>query len=263
MPSYRPVNALVRGLEVLRATSQLEGRATVGEIHRHTNLDKATIVRMLETLVYAGYVVRDDEGRRYQITGKTLRLSVGYDGLRSVGTILAPILDDFRTAVGWPSDVGVFDNDAMVVVETSREPGPVFLNRLPGYRAPILGTSLGLVYLAHCAQAVRSEALQRVAADPAPWNELARDPVSAEKAFARIRRHRYATMHPRYCEQEYEGRISSVGVPIAQNGRVFATLNVLYLVNALAPKKAVQTLLPPLEEAAARMAGELAERWAD
>ena len=47
----------------------------MGENHRRTGLDKATIVRMLESLVHAGFVVRDEQDRAYQITGKTLMLS--------------------------------------------------------------------------------------------------------------------------------------------------------------------------------------------
>ncbi len=263
MASYQPVNALLRGLDVLHATSRLKGRATVGEIYRNVDLDKATIVRMLETLVHAGYVVRNEEDRSYQITGKTLLLSSGFDRHRVVGTIVAPILSGFRETIGWPSDVAVFDQDAMVLVETSRVPGPMFLNRWPGYRAPILGTSLGLVYLAHCCEEERQAALQRAAADPAPWNDPARNPEHALEMFSRIRRQRYATMHPDYCEQEYHGQISSVGVPVAANGRVFATLNVLYLVNVLSKKKAVQKLLAPLEAAAADMAKGLIERWSE
>ena len=187
MPSYRPVTATLRGLEVLAATSRLGSRASLAEIHRLTGFDKSTILRMLETLEHAGFVVRDDDRRSWQVTGKTLQLSAGYDRHRAVGTIVAPALAAFRTTVGWPSDVALFDHDSMLVVETSREPGPMFLNRRPGYRAPVLGTSLGLSYMAHCGTAQREAFLARMADDPAPWNDLARNPAEAERAFAGIR----------------------------------------------------------------------------
>jgi hypothetical protein len=44
----RPVIALSRGLEVLRVINQ-ERHSTVGSLHKATGLNKATIVRMLET----------------------------------------------------------------------------------------------------------------------------------------------------------------------------------------------------------------------
>lgn len=258
MPSYRPVTATLRGLEVLAATSRLGSRATLAEIHRLTGFDKSTILRMLETLEHAGFVIRDEDRRSWQVTGKTLQLSAGYDRHRAVGTIVAPALAAFRTAVGWPSDVALFDHDSMLVVETSREPGPMFLNRRPGYRAPVLGTSLGLAYLAHCPAPERAAFLTRVAEDPAPWNELARRPQKAERLFAEIRARGYAEMSPSYAAREYDDMISSLGVPIIRDGRVYAAMNTLYLLNALTPERAVATLLAPLRVTAERLAAELA-----
>lgn len=263
MVSYRPVTAVLRGLDVLEATSRLRGRATLAEIHRLTGLDKSTILRMLETLQHAGFIVRDDERRSYQVTGKSLLLSGGYDRHRAVGTIVAPALTAFRTAVGWPSDVALFDHDSMLVVETSREPGPMFLNRQPGYRAPVLGTSLGLAYLAFCEAGEREAFLDRAAADPAPWNDPARHRALAGEAFAAIRACGYATMTPSYGRQEYDGLISSIGVPIMLDGRVFAAMNTLFLLNALTPGRAAETLLAPLQATAARLAAELARHAAE
>ena len=68
-------------------------------------------------------------------------------------------------------------------------------------------------------------------------------------------------MHPGYSEQEYDGKIASIGVPILQDGRGFAALNILFLKSALSTKDAVQTLLlPPLTQTAGRIATELAGR---
>ncbi|EDP63744.1 regulatory protein, IclR [alpha proteobacterium BAL199] len=263
MASYQPVTAVLRGLGVLAATSRLDGRATLAEIHRLTGLDKSTILRMLETLEHAGFIVRNDERRSYQVTGKTLQLSAGYDRHQAVGTIVAPALTAFRTAVGWPSDVALFDHDSMLVVETSREPGPMFLNRRPGYRAPVLGTSLGLAYIAHCGERERDAVLTAAAADPAPWNDLARDRDTAERMFETIRRQGYATMSPGYGRQEYDGLIGSLGVPIMRDGRIYAAMNTLFLLNALTVERAVASLLAPLQATATQLAAELARHDAE
>lgn len=258
MPSYQPVSALLRGLDVLAATNGLRGRATVGEIHRLTGIDKATIVRMLETLIHAGYVTRIDDGPAYEVTGKALLLCAGYDRHRAVGRIVAPIVRAFRDQVGWPSDVGILDGDAMLVVETSREAGPMLVNRHPGYRAPILATSLGLAYAAFCDAAEREAILAAVAADAAPWNDLARAPERSAATFEAIRRRGYATMDPAYSRSEYENRITTIGVPVLVGGRALAALNVLYLKTAVSQETALQTLLPPLQQTATRIAEELA-----
>ena len=73
MPSFRPVVALARGIEILRLVND-QRVSTVGSLHKATGLDKATIVRMLETLEHEGYVLRDAESATYAPTGRSLLL---------------------------------------------------------------------------------------------------------------------------------------------------------------------------------------------
>ncbi len=255
--SYRPVNALLRGLEVLLNVNRMSGRVTVGEIHHHTGIDKATIVRMLETLIHGGYVVRIEAGPCYEVTGKVLLLSSGYDRHRVVGNIVSPIMVEFRAENGWPSDVAIFERNQMLVVETSREAGPLLVNRHPGYRAPILGTSLGLAYLASADTPERDAVLTREASDPAPWNEIARNRDQAGKTFAQIRNRGYAVMHPGYSTREYGGKIGAIGVPIFGSDGVFGAINILFLKNVLPIRRACDKLLGPLQAVAKEITGEL------
>lgn len=76
MRSYRPVNAALRVLDVLQAVNRLEA-ANVSRIARMTGLSSATVVRMLETLVEGGFVVRSPERPVYFPTDRTLALSAG------------------------------------------------------------------------------------------------------------------------------------------------------------------------------------------
>jgi len=258
MTSYKPVNAAMRILDVLAAVNKLKGRASVGEIHRETVIDKATIVRMLETLIHAGYVFREDDRPYYEVTGKTLLLCSGFDRHRAVGRIVAPIMAAFRRDFGWPSDVAIFDRDAMLVVETSREAGPMLVNRHPGYRAPILATSLGLAYLAFAEGTQREAVRTREAGNPAAWNDMARDRKEAERTFTDIRARGYAMMHPEYSRTEYNRQVSTIGVPILIDGAAIAAMNVLFLKRALPVETAIDTLLPGLKESAAQVAVALA-----
>ncbi|MDF1790856.1 MAG: helix-turn-helix domain-containing protein [Thalassobaculaceae bacterium] len=262
MASYRPVISVLRCLDVLAAVNRLSGRASLAEIHRQVGLDKATILRMLETLAHAGFVVRDDDTRLYHAAGKTLQLSAGYRAHSAIGAAVSPRLGDFRRRIGWPSDVAIRDGDAMIVVETSREAGPMFVNRGPGYRAPLLATSLGRAYTAFCGPAERAKILETVATDPAPWNDISRDRAGAEAAFAQIRAAGYATMDGSYMAQEYENRISSVGVPIRDGETIFACINVLYLRTALSAEDAAISLTAPLQEIAAALSADLARQSA-
>lgn len=263
MASYKPVAAALRVLEVLAAVNRLNRKASVAEIHRRTGIDKATIVRMLETLAHAGYLVREPDQAIYQVTGKALSLSTAFDRHTVFGTIIAPLMAEFRLAVGWPSDVALFDTDAMLVVQSSREGETFSFNRSPGFRAPMLGTSLGLAYLAFCPPAERAAILARLSgntADTAPWAKLAHDPARVARRLEEVRTRGYATMDESYSRLEYEGRIASIGVPIMTERELFASINVIYLTSALSPQKARESLLVPLTDFARRMGLALAEK---
>ena len=261
MVSYKPVTAALRVLEVLDAVSALRGSATVGKIYRETGIDKATIVRMLETLIHAHYVVREPDEKSYQITGKTLALSSGFDRGKALGRVVSPLLDNFCHENGWPSLFAIFDQDAMFVVETSLKAGPLSLNSSRGSRVPVLGTSVGLAYIAHCSQTERDKFLQQVKNDPEPWNRIAHDPSRLQGALTRIRKQGFAVMNETYSRKEYENRVSSIGVPVMAGTTLFGSVNILYLKNAFTSATAKKKSVRSLKGLATQMATELAHTF--
>lgn len=256
MPSYEPVTAVLRGLDVLQAVS-LTGLASVNDVHARTGINKPTIVRMLETLQHAGFVQRADDGSsRYRVTGATLSLSLGYDAMDEIAARTAPILEMLHQRIGWPSDVAIFDERAMLVVATSRGRGRFFFNRRPGYRAPILATSLGLAAISGF-DAPALDALAATLSQSAdPWDEPARmGTISAVAAEVHARG--FAQMHPAYREREYDGSVDTIGVAIPLAGQTKAAINAMYSTAALSREQAVETILPALQDAAR----QIAEAW--
>ena len=77
MHSYKPVNALLRGLDILTTVNRCGGTASVGEIYQQTSIDKSTIVRMLETLIHAGFIARDTDRRVYEVTRQGTPARIG------------------------------------------------------------------------------------------------------------------------------------------------------------------------------------------
>lgn len=254
MASYKPVTAALRVLEVLAAVNRLGSRATLAEIHHESGIDKATTVRMLETLIHAGYVLREKDRAVYRPTGKTLALGSAYDRHRVVSALISHELAEFRQQIGWPSDVALMDQDAMLVVQSSRQSEPLHFVRPSGFRAPVLVTSLGLAYLANCPEAEREEFIARAALDPARWNDLARNRPALDAKLARIRAQGYATMEESYSRQYYDTQFFSIGAPIMTDGHVYGAINVIYLRSALAEDTAREQFLAPLQAVAERMA---------
>ena len=62
----------LRVLETVAASSQ---SVSVSEISGSMSIDKATVYRMLTTLTEAGYIVRDENSRKYKLGYKIVSLS--------------------------------------------------------------------------------------------------------------------------------------------------------------------------------------------
>ena len=142
--SYLPVKSAIRCLEVLVAVNRLETNATVGEIHRLVNIEKPTIVRMLETLTFLGFLAKDEKTLSYAPTGKTLSLSAGYKKHKLFSALISPLLQEFNRIIGWPVNIGIYDYDSMLIIEmTKKESGQVSFGRTfevgIGTRAPYAG----------------------------------------------------------------------------------------------------------------------------
>lgn len=260
MPSYRPVVAARRVLDVLAALNLFRDGAAVADLHRETGLDKATIVRMLETLASAGFVVRDERRALYRVTGKTLMLSASFDRHKALGAVAAPLLEELRGRVGWPSDLALYDRGEMLVIESSRQGVAQSYSRAPGFRAPILATSLGLAYLAWCPAVEREEAIEIARRTDMPWNRLSHDRPALEAELAEIRARGFARMARDYRDLEYRGRMSAIGAPVREGDRLFAAINIVYARRAMTGEDAERDLWPPLRDVAARIASDIARR---
>lgn len=256
MTSFQPVTAALRVLDVLLAVNRLK-EASVGDIYVETGLNRPTIVRMLETLMHAGFVARHPAEPIYMPTGRTLDLSSGYQRHEEMALAAGPTLARLHKELQWPSDVAVFDQDAMVVARTSRGAGFVHFNRRPGYRAPLLGTSLGMSFLAFCDEETRAGALAALAPSTDPWNAIAREPKKLQALLNTVRKRGYATMNKDYADSSYGGTASSVGVPVLLKGVAVGSLNLMYLRNSIDEARVIARFIQPLKEAAANIARAL------
>lgn len=252
MTSYKPVTAVLRGLEVLRVANR-SGLATVKLIHQETGLDKATIVRMLETLIHAGYVSADRDGGGYHVTGRVLQLSAGFVLYDRAAEISMPILERLHAIVDWPSDFSIRDDDAMIVARTSRQTGPFNFNRNAGFRAPILQTSIGRAYLAHCNETEREDILARLAETTPRLPPRAR----IDRVLEGVREAGFAVMDEGYSRREYKGAILAIAVPVQSEMHLHGSLNLMFLRATIDPSEAARRYLAPLQTAAATIATAL------
>ncbi len=140
---------LSRGLFVLRALAARHDGATVSELAEVTELDRAVLYRLLDTLYEEGFVSRDRDTRRYRLGISMLELGVkagqGLEVRRLAGTALRTLSEDTNEA----ACLVVRDRDDVVVVEVI-EPDNRFVqvNYRVGFRHPLGMAAHGKALLA-------------------------------------------------------------------------------------------------------------------
>ena len=245
MADYTQVRALLRGLDVLRALNRYNG-GTVLDLVAETGLPRATVYRLLETLSTGGYVAKDPTDNRYRLTFQVRALADGFNDEAWVTHIATPLIEALYLDIVWPTAVATLAGTTMVVRYTTDQKSPLAMERSPvGYRVPVLTTSVGLAYLAHCAQQELRAVLETLAQSNEPADALARNPTAVERLLADIRARGYATRF-----RGANPKTSSIAVPVLRQGQALASINITWIDSALTLADVVQRYLPALRRTA-------------
>jgi len=256
MPSFQPVRAILRGLDVLRAISE-KGPLSATGIIRHVRLPQATVIRILETLIAAGYVYKAPGTSTFGVTARTKALSMGYDVTSRLVQIAEPLIEDLRNKIGWPSNLATFERDAMTIVSTNRSSHGFSIPGRLGARIPLLATGVGRVYLAALSEPELDVTLARLRLSEDLWDNRRDLHASIRKTLIKVRRTGYALAHKSYLDTVYQSQIWAVAVPIVVNGQFVAGISSLVLESVGDREGLLTTILPELRKAAAKIASEL------
>jgi IclR family mhp operon transcriptional activator len=188
------VQSALRALRVIEVLNRR--RVTSLEVlHGRTSLPKATLVRLLETLISAGYVFRVSRREGYALTEQVLQLSAGVRHRDVIVDVARPLMEAFTRQHKWQVSLSTSERDCMLVRATTRHISPfareeIYLNR----RVPILRSAIGRAYLAFCSAEERAAILNILAdADPTEIAETG-GPAKVDAMMRRVRRDGYATI---------------------------------------------------------------------
>jgi IclR family mhp operon transcriptional activator len=223
MPTYEPVTAVLRALTVLE-TIAAEGASTIKSLNAATRLPKATLVRMVETLIHAGYVYCEGDGPSYSLTARALALAGGFNRGRRLVTLLGPMLAELQKLTRWPSDIGILDRDAIVILETSRQPGMLSVNWQVGSRLSPARTALGRALISALPDDERRSTLTELSRMTGEPKDIGR----FEARLAEVRSLGYALN-----DQEDRAGIRSIAAPILERARVVASVNISVVAEAM------------------------------
>lgn len=249
--SYPPVESIQRALQVLRTVNRFR-IASVNDIFSETGIPKPTIVRVLETLAFEKYVVRDNLCGGYRVTAKAAELWSGYSGISLIIDAARPLAIALTERTQWPIGIGVINGDA-VMLQFSTAALCTRANALSlGWRLDLFYTAMGRAYLAFCPEAER-ERLFRQRIDNGVSS--AEDEKQIRALLPQIRRDGFAT------RADSRGVVtSSIAVPVCHRDELLAVSNLSFFKDEVQAAETHDHLAPALSRFAADVGAEVGRR---
>lgn len=260
----KSIRALERGLEILRLLRQHEGRS-LRELHDASGLPKPTLLRILHTLEQAGLAWRaiyDGHWRRCVSLQADERPA---ERVLRLAEIAAPHLAALQRKALWPSDLLIYNDFMMELVESSRRLSGLAVNpryRI-GYRIDLFLSAPGRAWLAFCPDAEREAALIHYRAHP-PRN--ARSAVVLRRELPAIldetRRQGYAVRDTIFggAEEdisEFDDGLDAIAVPILADDGVPGCINLVWPRRYGLRTKVVEAHLEDMRATARAVAADL------
>ena len=249
MPSFPPVQSVQRTLRLLAELNR-QRVTSIAELHQRTGLPKPTIVRLLETLISEGFVASDTRLGGYQVTSRVATLSSGFHGAPMVIEAARPWAIDLTRKLKWPAAVAVLHENAVFVRFSTIPDSPVSpFHATINMRLSLISRALGRAYLAYCPKAERQLLVNMLAASPYEEDHPA-NLSSTVQSLVRTTRHRGFAERDAGAEPTNSG---TVALPIMADGLVLATLGITYFRSAVNRSTLLDTLVPAIQEARARI----------
>ena len=201
------VNALARGLEVLRCFRPGEVYLSNAEMARRTAIPKPTISRLTYTLTKLGYLSYSDNLGKYQLGAGVLALGYRMLSNLDVRKLARPLMEELAEHAQASVSMGARDRHSMVYVESCRSSANVTLRLDVGSRIPLMTTAMGKALLCILPQGERDYLLDHARThDAERWPQIR---VGVEQALKDYQDRGFCMS-----AGEWQSDVHAVGVPM-------------------------------------------------
>jgi IclR family transcriptional regulator, mhp operon transcriptional activator len=260
----KSIHALARGLDVLHLL-QSSGALTLADLHRLSAIPKASLLRILKTLMEQGFIWKRMVDDAWVPSYSLAELAGRLDRESQLVEVASPVLADLTAQIEWPSVLAVPRLTHMEVIETNVT--RAYFDRIAlgpvGFQVNMLRSASGRAFVSFCEAPVREAILETLRRSDRKGNHLARSSDYVEHLLAETRAQGFGLRDPDFGGHFDEGRAvtddgrESLGVPIRLGHHVAGTLNITWTRRVLRKDRAVALLAPPAIRAAADISARL------
>jgi len=211
------VEALARGLEVIRSFDRIHVKQTISQISERTLLARPTVLRLLLTLEELGYVRNQDN--LYSLTPKVVDLGMAYVSALGLYGAAKPHMENLSKEVDQTISLAELDGSDIVYTGRVEVPKIVSVGITVGARLPSASTALGRVLLA----AVPDSELHVVLSTPSLSMHMPRTRFTAEQIRPRLQTVREQGWAE--SDEDLQYGVQAIAAPIrGEDGQVFAAI---------------------------------------
>ncbi|QOZ10769.1 IclR family transcriptional regulator C-terminal domain-containing protein [Bradyrhizobium sp. CCBAU 51765] len=235
------IETLDRGLRVIQSFGIDRRPMTLSDLSKSANLPRATVRRILMTLVKSGFVVSDE--RLFSLTPRVLLLASAYLTSNQISTVMQPLMDEVAGKAKEVCSLAILDGEEVVFIARS-SPARVFSTGLDiGYRLPAFCTSVGRVLLGRLANDELTRTVDGMKLAAQTQSTLL-DKSAVIATIIADRTKGYSLV-----DQEAEEGFRSISVPIRRyDGAVIAAANIGAHVDRITTGEMIDRFLPLLKE---------------
>jgi len=244
------LNALARGLAVLRAFGRDKPGMTLSEIAASTQLNPAVVRRCLNTLMHLGYVGKKD--KLFLLRPEVFSLGSAYIESMNLEEVVTPHLQPVRDITVNSTAMAVLSGqDALFMVYVSTK----LLTRIVagvGTRFPAYATAAGRALLAWLDKPRLNDYFTNL--NPvALTDRTLTSKTKLKQVLMEVRRQGYAAI-----QSELDYGVVSVAVPVfSEDGRVVASLSCSTSLARQSMESMIEEVMPLLQQAARGIEVEL------
>jgi IclR family pca regulon transcriptional regulator len=245
------VEALARGLSVLKAFSTQDRPLSVSDVAELVGITRTAARRFILTLEYLGYLSFDANG--YSLRPAVLEVGDSYLLSHKLLSVAHPHLASLVEEVGETASLTVLHQGRVIYIDRVHADRVLTVNIIIGTSLPAYATATGRVLLSGLTDEVLDEYLESLVPESLTDN-TAIDREEIRKRISAAREHGWSL-----ADQELTEGLRSIAVPVRDaDGGIVAAVNVSAHATRVSAESLRATVLPRLLTAAAAIGNDLA-----
>jgi IclR family transcriptional regulator, pca regulon regulatory protein len=246
------VSSLVRGLTILSTFTVKRPSLKVSEIAKLTHLDQATVFRFIYTLEKLGYLVRDEDTKRYHQSVRLLSLVLPARIGITVREVALPVMHELSNAISETVKLAVLDGVDIVIVALYENLEKLVYSTPIGHRLPAYCSDQGKVMLAYQPIENWDRLISKIDFGKGTEKTIL-DPQTFREELLKIRRQGYAIQ-----DGELTPGLGGIAAPIYEHGgNVIAAINISGLSTQILHDEKLKTYIDELQNSAKVISAKL------